>query len=81
MRTMVLLAHHILRLEIIHPSAATLTIPRMEIRIINGEVLSFLIKYLVSCHFGVIDLDVLILFEFEAIQFLCEPKDTFLHAL
>ena len=81
MRTMVFLAVHILRLEIIHPCSAPLAVTRMEVCVIDGEEFTFLVKYFVCCYFGMIDLNILVLFEFQAIQFLSQAEYTFLDVL
>ena len=67
MRTMIFLANHILRLEVVHPCAAAFTIPRVEVRIINGQELTLLVKHLIGRHFRVIYLDILILLEGDTI--------------
>ena len=81
MRTMILLALHILRLEIVHPCAATFTVPRVEVRIINGQELTLLVKHLIGRHFRVIDLNILILLEGDTIQTLRQTEHTLLHVL
>ena len=81
MRTMIFLALHILRLEIIHPRTATLTIPRMEVSVVHSKEFAFLIEDLISGYFGVIDLDFLVLLELKTIEFLSQTEDTFLHVL
>ena len=81
MRTMVFLLADKLRLEIIHPRAAALTVPRMEVSVVHREELTLLVEDLVSRYFGVINLNLLVFFELDAIETLCEPEDTFLHCL
>ena len=81
MRTMIFLANHILRLEVVHPCAAAFTIPRVEVRIINGQELTLLVKHLICRHFRVIYLDILILLEGDTIQTLRQTEHTLLHVL
>ena len=81
MRSVIFLAIDELRLEVVHPCTATLAVPRMEICIIYGQELTFLVKHLVCRHFGVIDLDVLVLLECYAIQPLGQTEHALLNCL
>ena len=81
MRTMVFLVTDILRLEVIHPSSATLTVTRMEIAVINGKELTFAVKHIVCRYFGVIYLDVFVLDKLDAIEAICESEYTLLESL
>ena len=79
MRTMILLSNHILRLELVHPSACALAIPRVEIAVIHSKEFAFLIEDLISRYFGVIYLNIFVLLEGQAIEFLSQTKHTLLH--
>ena len=81
MRTMIGLTFDILRLEIIHPCSTTLTIPRVEICIINSQELAFFVKDLISSYLGVIHLNLLILLKFQAIETFSQAEYTFLYIL
>ena len=75
MRTVVIAPLFILRLEVIHPSTTSFAIAWMEIRIVHCKILSFFVKYLVSRNFGVIDLDIFVLNELNAIESVSQTKD------
>ncbi len=80
-RTMVFLALAILRLEVVHPCAATLAVTRVEVAIVHGKELALLVKHLISRHFGVIDMDILVLLEGQTIEALGEPEHALFHVL
>ena len=73
---MIFLSYHILRLEIIHPCPAALAVPRMKISIVNSKELTFLVKHFVGRYLGVINLNILVLLEGDAIQAFCQTKNT-----
>ena len=76
MRTDILLAHHVLLLEVVHPCATAFALAWVEVCVIHSEELAFLVKHLVCGYFWVIYLDVLVLLEGHAIQAFCQTKDT-----
>ena len=81
MRTMVFLAQFELRLEVVHPCTTTFAVPRVEVAIINGEILALVVKYFVCRHFGVIYLNILVLHEGKTIETFCQAEDTLFHRL
>ncbi len=78
---MVGLALLVLRLEVVHPRPAAFAVPRVEIGIIDSQIFALLVEHLVGFHLGVIDLNVRVLLEGNAIEPLCQPENALNHRL
>ena len=76
MRTVVGFAIAVLRLKIVHPCTAALAVPRVEVGIVNRQIFALFVKHLVGFHFGVVNGNVLVLFEGNAVETLCQTEDT-----
>ena len=59
-----------------HPCPTLLAFTRMEIGIEHGEEGAILVKHLVSLHIGMIDGNLLIFLEGDAIKTVCQSEDT-----
>ena len=81
MRTMVLAATHILRLEIIHPCATTFALTRVEVGIVHRQELALGVKDIIGRHIRVIYLDIGVGNESEAIEAIGQSKDALFNRL
>ena len=73
------LAVNPLTLELRHPSPSLLAFSRMEVGIEHSEERAVTVEHLIGLHVGMVDGDVLVLFERDAVEAVGQSEHTVYH--